>query len=85
MISITTDAARVCRESIRQFSILANAKLLRLREDRGRASIALEVPQSGDDIVFHQGIPVLAVPSDVAKALSSMTLDVSDEGIFVIA
>jgi len=85
MISITSDAARVCRESIRQLSILANAKLLRLRRDCGRASIALEIPQRGDDIVFHEGIPVLAVPNDVAKELTSMTLDVSDEGVFVIA
>ena len=85
MLKITSDAARVCRESVRQLSLLANTKLLRFNKDRRGVSIALETPQSGDEIVYCRGNAVLAVPEHMANELSNMTLDVSDEGIFVLA
>jgi hypothetical protein len=35
--------------------------------------------------VYYGGKAVLAVPEDIADDLSDLTLDVSDEGIFVLA
>jgi len=85
MLSITSDAARLCRESVRQFSLLAHTKLLRFHKDsHGGVSIALEARQSGDEIVYHHGNAVLAVPENIASELSELTLDVSGEGIFVL-
>lgn len=85
MLQITTDAAHICNESVRQLSLLANTKLPRFNKVRGRVSIALEPPQSGDEIVYYDDKAVLAVPEEIAGELSDMTLDVSKEGIFVLA
>lgn len=60
-------------------------KCLRLiRNDQG-ASISFEVPRSDDEIIEHKGLAVLAVPEGVAAALSGRTLDVNDDGRFVIS
>ena len=85
MLQITSDAAHIFNESIRQLSLLANTKLLRFNRDGKGVSIALETPQNWDEIVHHDGKPVLAVPDEMADELSDMTLHVSKEGIFVLA
>lgn len=85
MIAITNDAARVCYESVRQLSLLGTSKLMRIRKDGSRATIALEPRRSGDRLVTHNGTAVLAVPKRVAKELSNLTLDVSKEGVFVLS
>jgi hypothetical protein len=85
MLNITSDAARVCSESVRQLSVLAHTKLPRFTTDGRGVSIVLEAPKSGDEIVYYGGKAVLAVPEDIADDLSDLTLDVSDEGIFVLA
>lgn len=85
MLNITNRAARICCESVRQLSVLANTKVLRFNKDSRGVSIVLESPQTGDEIVHYEGNAVLAVPDQMARELSSMTLDVSDEGIFVLA
>ena len=85
MLQITNDAAHICNESVRQLSPLWKTKMLRFHKDGERVSIALEVPQDRDEIVVHCGSPVVAVPDEIAGELSDMTLDVSKEGVFVLA
>ena len=85
MLQITNEAAHICNESVRQLSLLANTKLLRFNRDGKGVSIALETPQDRDEIVHHDGRPVLAVPDEIAGELSDLTLHVSKEGIFVLA
>ena len=85
MLQITNDAAHICNESVRQLSPLWKTKVLRFHKDREGVSIALEAPQDGDEIVVHCGSPVVAVPDEIAGELSDMTLDVSKEGVFVLA
>jgi hypothetical protein len=43
------------------------------------------VPRSDDEIIQHKGLAVLAIPEGVAEALSGRTLDVNDDGRFVIS
>ena len=85
MLQITNDAAHICNESVRQLSPLWKSKMLRLHKDGEGVSISLEVPQDRDEIVVHCGSPVVAVPNEIAGELSDMTLDVSKEGVFVLA
>ena len=60
-------------------------KCLRLIRNANGASISFEVPRSDDEIVQHKGLAVLAIPEGVAEALSGRTLDVNDDGRFVIS
>ena len=60
-------------------------KCLRLVRNENGASISFEVPRSDDEIVQHKGLAVLAIPEGVAEALSGRTLDVNDDGRFVIS
>jgi hypothetical protein len=60
-------------------------KCLRLIKHADGASISFEVPRSDDKIVQHKGLAVLAIPEGVAQALSGRTLDVNDDGRFVIS
>ena len=85
MLQITSGAAHICIESVRQFSLLANTKMLRLGRDGKGVSIALETPQNGDEIIHRDGASVLAVSDEMAGELSDMTLRVSEEGVFVLA
>ncbi len=85
MLQITNDAAHICNESVRQLSPLWKTKVLRFHKDGECVSIALEAPQDRDEIVHHCGSPVVAVPDEIAGELSDMTLDVSKEGLFVLA
>jgi hypothetical protein len=84
MLQITSDAAHICSESVRQLSVLAHTKLPRFNKHSGGVSIALESPQSGDEIVYYDDRAVLAVPEEITGELSDLTLDVSKEGIFVL-
>jgi hypothetical protein len=60
-------------------------KCLRLVRNEDGASISFEVPRSDDEIIQHKGLAVLAIPEGVAEALSGRTLDVNDDGRFVIS
>ena len=60
-------------------------KCLRLVRNDDGASISFEVPRSDDEIIQHKGLAVLAIPEGVAEALSGRTLDVNDDGRFVIS
>lgn len=60
-------------------------KCLRLISNDDGASISFEVPRSDDEIIQHKGLAVLAIPEGVAEALSGRTLDVRDDGRFVIS
>jgi len=60
-------------------------KCLRLVRNDDGASISFEVPRNDDEIVQHKGLAVLAIPEGVAEALSGRTLDVNDDGRFVIS
>ena len=85
MLHITNDAKRICSATIRQMVGEGAVKCLRLVEDRDGASISFEVPRSSDEIVEHKGLAVLAIPEDMAQTLAGMTLDVNDDGRFVIS
>ena len=85
MLHITNDAKRICSATIRQMVGEGAVKCLRLIKHGDGASISFEVPRSDDEIVQHKGLAVLAIPEAVADALSGRTLDVNDDGRFVIS
>ena len=85
MLHITNDAKRICSATIRQMVGEGAVKCLRLIKQDDGASISIEVPRSGDQIVEHRGLAVLAIPEAVAQSLAGMTLDVNDDGMFVLS
>lgn len=85
MLHITNDAKRICSATIRQMVGEGAVKCLRLVEHDDGASISFEVPRSNDEIIQHKGLAVLAIPEGVAQSLSGRTLDVNDDGRFVIS
>lgn len=85
MLHITKDAKRICSATIRQMVGEGAVKCLRLIRNENGASISFEVPRSDDEIIQHKGLAVLAIPEGVAEALSGRTLDVKDDGRFVIS
>lgn len=86
MIQISANAMQLCGNIVEKLSgAQTNSKCLRLIERGGRISMSFEVPRNDDEIVYYKGQSVVAVPEDVADALSSKTLDLSDDGTFVIA
>ena len=85
MLHITKDAKRICSATIRQMVGEGAVKCLRLIRNENGASISFEVPRSDDEIIQHKGLAVLAIPEGVAEALSGRTLDVNDDGRFVIS
>ena len=86
MIHITDDAMALCRMTVLQLAgAQTNSKCLRLLKRNGRVSISFEMPRSEDTIVHHRGQSVLAVPEAVAGELAGKTLDLADDGSFVIA
>ena len=85
MLHITKDAKRICSATIRQMVGEGAVKCLRLVRNDDGASISFEVPRNDDEIVQHKGLAVLAIPEGVAEALSGRTLDVNDDGRFVIS
>ena len=85
-VRITDDAMALCNESVRQLSgAQTNSKCLRLLNDDGRICMSFEMPRNNDTIVSHAGQSVLAVPEHVADRLAGRTLDLNDDGAFVIA
>lgn len=85
MLHVTNDAKRICSATIRQMVGEGAVKCLRLITHEDGASISFEVPRSGDEVIEHKGLAVLAIPDDVAQTLSGMTLDVNNDGRFVIS
>ena len=85
MLHITNDAKRICSATIRQMVGEGAVKCLRLVKHEDGASISFEVPRNNDEIVQHKGLAVLAIPETVAHALAGRTLDVNDDGRFVIS
>jgi hypothetical protein len=84
MLNITSNAARICSETVRQLSVSAKTKLPRFNKDGSSVSLSLEPPQGGDEIVYFKDKAVLAVPDEIGIALSGMTLDLKENGIFVL-
>ena len=85
MLQVTKDALQVCRSTVRQLSAPSNTKCLRLFELDDGLAISLEIPRNGDELVHHQGCAVLAIPEESADSLSEMTLDVREDGRFVLS
>ena len=85
MIEITPNALEMCTATVRQLSTQANTKCLRLIEREDAMVMSFELPRSGDELLRSQGMTVLAVPTDISDAVSDMTLDVRDDGRFVLA
>jgi hypothetical protein len=86
MLQITDNAMALCRKTVHQLAgAQTNSKCLRLLKRNGRMSISFEMPRNDDTIVHHDGQSVLAVPEDVAGDLRGKTLDLADDGSFVIA
>jgi len=84
MLKVTVDAKRICSATIRQLAGQGAVKCLRLVREEGNTSIFFDVPHSSDEIVRHDGLPILAVPKALARSLAGQTLDVRDDGRFVI-
>lgn len=85
MLQVTEDALQIVSATVRQMSPEANTKCLRLIECDAAVSIYFEPPRSDDELVHDQGYAVLAVPEKSVEALSEMTLDVRDDGRFVLS
>lgn len=86
MIHITDNAMALCRMTVQKLAgAQTNSKCLRLLHHDGRLSISFEMPHNEDTIVHHGSQSVLAVPEDVASDLEGKTLDLADDGTFVIA
>lgn len=85
MLQVTQDARQICRGTVRQLSTLVYTKCLRLVERQDGVAISFELPQSDDELVRDRGITVLAVPEKIADRVSEMTLDVRDDGRFVLS
>jgi len=85
MLHITADAKRICSATIRQMVGEGAVKCLRLITQDDGASISFGVPRSGDAIVEHQGLALLAIPQGVAQSLAGMTLDGNEDGRFVLS
>jgi hypothetical protein len=85
MLNLTKDAMEICSATVRQLSQQANTKCLRLVEGDDGVAISFEVPQSDDELVHDEGQAVLAIPEGSVEALSDMTLDVRDDGSFVLS
>ena len=85
MIQITDNAMKLCSATVKQLSgAQTQSKCLRLIKHGSRVAISFEVPRSDDQIVRYGGQSVVAVPENVRDALSGKTLDLSDDGAFVI-
>lgn len=86
MIHISKNAMQFCSDTVQQLSgAQTDSKCLRLVRHGSQLSISFEMPRSNDEIVHQNGQSVVAVPKDIAIALSGKTLDLSDDGTFVIA
>lgn len=84
MLHMTQEALKICTLTVQQLSSAANTKCLRLISRKDGVAISFELPRSDDDLLRHQGYTVLAIPEKVADKLSEMTLDVRDDGRFVL-
>ena len=58
---------------------------MRILKKNADVAISFEVPRSDDEIVHHAGQSIIAVPNAIVRELSGKTLDVADDGRFVIA
>jgi hypothetical protein len=85
MLQVTESALEVCTLTVQQLSTGANTKCLRLIDRGNRMSISFECPRSDDEVVRGQGMVVLAVPAEIADTVSDKTLDVKDDGRFVLS
>ncbi len=84
MLQLSKEARKICTVTVRQLSMPNSTKCLRLIERDDGVAMSFELPRTDDEQLHHQGCTVLAVPSDVADKLSDMTLDVCDDGNFVL-
>jgi len=85
MLQVTQDALAICRATVRQLDMLANTKCLRLIKNEDGVAMSFELPRNDDELVHDRGFAVLAIPENVADTLSGLTLDVRDDGVFVIS
>ncbi len=84
MLQVTQDALQICSSTERQLSTLVYTKCLRLIESEDGIAISFEPPRGDDQLVRGQGGAVLAVSENIANAVSEMTLDVRNDGRFVL-
>jgi len=86
MLNISESAMHICSATVQQLSgAQTNSKCLRIIKKDAGVSISFETPRVDDEIVHFRGQSIIAVPDDVAGELAGMTLDVADDGRFVIA
>jgi hypothetical protein len=85
LLQVTKDALLICSETVRQLAPPAYTKCLRFIERDDGVAISFERPQSDDGLVRHEGSAVLAVPWKSHEALSGMTLDVQEDGRFILS
>lgn len=85
MLQVTQDALEICSATVRQLSSQAHSKCLRLIKRDDGVAMSFELPRSDDELVHDQGYAVLAVPEKTAEELSELTLDVRNDGRFILS
>ena len=85
MLQVTQDALEICKATVQQLSVPAHTKCLRLIKREHGVAMSFELPRSDDELVRDRGFAVLAIPRNIADALSEMTLALRDDGSFVLS
>ncbi|NNF15429.1 MAG: hypothetical protein HKN70_01720 [Gammaproteobacteria bacterium] len=85
MLHVTQDALELCGAMVRQLATQANIKCLRLVEREGGMAMSFELPQGDDEVVQDRGNAVLAIPEGFMDGRSDLTLDVEDDGRFILS
>lgn len=87
MISITNNAMKICSDTVNQLSgPQSESKCLRLvrHKDAGLA-VVFENPRQDDELVWHNGQAVLAVPKKFTAFYSDRTLDINEHGRLILS
>jgi Fe-S cluster assembly iron-binding protein IscA len=85
MVTVTSEA-RVILDNLRGDAIAEEPTLqeaqpspaLRLVIQNSQAALALDQPRDGDQVIEHDGKPLLLVDPEIAQALADITIDVQE-------
>lgn len=77
MVRLTDDAGSLLRR-IQEGQ--TNAQTLRMVSEAGDLVLGTSGPAAGDEILFHQGDPVLCLSADAAAMLAGYTIGIEQTG-----
>ena len=80
MLTVTENAGGLLKEILSASSDDPALVLRLMPGSEGHMGLMLSEEEPGDQVVKHQGIKVLLVPSELAAAVDGITLDVEDAG-----